>query len=180
MLDLLADLAMNPVFPEAAVDLKRSEYAARLQRERALPPASPGGLLQGLLDGSLPASQRPETATRPGELRRDDLVSFFRATFRLDNATLVVAGAATLDTLVSQVERAFGGWRRPAGPSRAAATPTPPDAPPAVYLIDAPGSTQSVIATGHLGFAANDPDFDVLRIIVVGAHEETRIMQCST
>ena len=165
MLDLLADLVMNPVFPEAAVDLKRREYDTRLQRERASPPASPGALLQTLLDGSLPSSPRAETATRPEGLRRDDLVSFFRAAFRPDNATLVVAGAATLDALVPHVERAFGGWRRPTATSRAAATPTSPGAPPAVYMIDAPGSTQSVIATGHLGLAANDPDFDVLRIL---------------
>ncbi len=165
MLDLLADLVMNPVFPEAAVDLKRSEYVTRLQRERASPPASPGALLQGLLDGSLPASPHPDTATRPGGLRRDDVVTFFRAAFRPDNATLVVAGAATFDAVVLHVERAFGGWRPTAGSPPQAATPTPPAQPAVVYLIDAPGSTQSVIATGHLGLATSDPDFDVLQII---------------
>ncbi|MGI8617716.1 MAG: M16 family metallopeptidase [Gemmatimonadaceae bacterium] len=165
MLDLLADLIRNPTFPEAAVQGKSSLHAARLQRERASAPALPGALLQRLLEGSLVTPDLPDSARRPAVIRRDDLLAFFRAAFRPDNATLIVSGATTMDALVSQVEQAFGGWQRTAAPLPSLSGRSAPDSSPVVYLVDSPGATQSVIAAGHLTMAASDPDFPVMRII---------------
>ena len=165
MLDLLSDLVINPVFPEAALEAKRAQHTDRLQRERGSAPALPGALLQRLLDGSEATPALLGPAQRPTAISRDDLLAFFRASFRPDNATLIVAGATTKDLLVPQVERAFGGWKRAAGPSHTVTRREQPNSSPAVYLIDTPGSTQSIIATGHLTLPAGDPDFSVLRII---------------
>ncbi|HUF29894.1 MAG TPA: pitrilysin family protein, partial [Gemmatimonadaceae bacterium] len=165
MLDLLADLVRNPVFPEEAITVKRAQQAARLRNERASAPTRPTVLLQSLLQGLPVTVATPDPAQRPASADRDDLLSFFRASFRPDNATLVVAGATTLDALAPQVELAFGGWKGAAAPLLAAERPSTPGSPPVVYLIDIPGSTQSVIAAGHLTLAAGDPDFDIMRII---------------
>lgn len=63
------------------------------------------------------------------------------------------------------MELAFGGWQEPAAPLPAAEGPSTPGLPPVVYLIDIPGSAQSVIAASQLTLAAGDPDFGLMRII---------------
>lgn len=165
MLDLLADLVRNPVFPEEAVSVKRAEQAARRRSEHASARQRPAVLLQSLLQGFPVTVATPHPAQPSASADRDDLLSFFRASFRPDNATLVVAGATTLDALTPQVELAFGGWQGAAAPLPAAARPSTPDGPRMVYLIDIPGSTQSVIAAGHLTLAPDDPDFDLMPIV---------------
>lgn len=165
MLNLLADLIRNPAFPEAAVEIKSSQHAARVQRERASAPAVPAALLQRLLEGSLVAPDRPDTARRPAAVHREDILSFFRAAFRPDNATLIVSGATKMDELVRQVEQAFAGWQRTAAPLPSVSGRSAPDSSAVIYLMDLPGATQSVITAGHLTMAASDPDFAVMGIV---------------
>lgn len=162
MLDILADMVRNPRFPVAALQAKHAQYIARLQRDQA----SPGILLPRLLDGSVAQSSgtqgRTSGATSVG---RDDLLAFHRAWFQPNNTAIVIAGAATMDALVPQIERAFGGWERSSQPAQHVSRPTMPESRPFVYFVDAPGTAQSVVAAGHLAVGPGQPDFQALRLI---------------
>ena len=80
---------------------------------------------------------------------RDDLTAWHRAWFHPNNATLIVAGDATLAAIVPELERAFGGWKQGTAPKKNVATVARTTGKK-VYLIDKPDAPQSVIAAVHV------------------------------
>ncbi len=90
--------------------------------------------------------------------------SFYETFYRPNNATLLVVGDVKSATLLPQLERAFAGWQR-------ADVPTI-DIPNAqgreqagLYIVDRPGSAQSVINIGHVGVARSTPDYFPLLVL---------------
>jgi zinc protease len=91
-------------------------------------------------------------------LDRGDLVGYHDAWFKPNNATMIVVGDTTLAEIQPKLEALFARWRR-GGDVRAigwrdVALPERPS----VYLVDRPGSEQSVIIAGHLIAKRNEAD----------------------
>lgn len=153
-LDLLADVARNPAFPADMVELQRKQQLAAIEQQRASPTAAVQRMLPSLLYGRDHAYGRiggslGTEATVSG-LQRGTLLDWHRRWFVPSNATLVVAGDITLDALLPELERSFGGWqsgRAPAKPLGAASA----SGRGKVYLVDKPGAPQSVIVAAHPG-----------------------------
>jgi zinc protease len=170
ILRLLADVLRNPGFPTTA--LLPAQYAAGnaaqgpAQSLPATPQLLPATLLPRLLDGTAGGraleGSTPSVASAP---RRDDVVAFHRTWYRPNNVTVIIAGAATMESLVPLVDAAFGGWERAPVPSQVTATRTTPDSGRIVYFVDAPGMAQSVISTGELTLPFADPDYVTLRLL---------------
>ena len=153
-LDLLADVARNPAFPAEMVELQRKQQLAAIEQQRASPTAAVQRMLPSLLYGSAHAYGRTGgslgTEATVSGLQRASLLGWHRRWFVPSNVTLVVAGDITLDALVPELERSFGGWqggRAPAKPLGAATAPGRGK----VYLVDKPGAPQSVIVAAHPG-----------------------------
>jgi zinc protease len=89
-------------------------------------------------------------------LRRDDLAAFHRTWFKPNNASLIIVGATTLAEITPRLERLFGSWRSGEVPKKnigeVAQQPRS-----SVYLIDRPGSEQSIIFAGHVAPAKRNP-----------------------
>jgi zinc protease len=78
-----------------------------------------------------------------------ELARFHAERWRPGNATLIVAGAVSLEELLPRVQRVFGGWRGEAAPAVAVpAVPLPGGR--RVYLVDRPGSAASELFAAHL------------------------------
>jgi predicted Zn-dependent peptidase len=94
-----------------------------------------------------------------------DVKAFYKAHFRPDKATVVVAGDVTQAELAPLLESNLGGWKAPA------ATPDPEPAvtlradPPRLVLVDRADAPQSVIAVVREGVAANDPKAPLLDLV---------------
>ena len=91
-------------------------------------------------------------------LRRDDLVAWHKAWFVPNNAMLVVAGDIDPKKLKSDLERAFGGWKKGTVP------PVPSYHEPGlsgirIRLVDKPGQTQTHIRVAQFGISHKDPRF---------------------
>ena len=83
------------------------------------------------------------------KISRDDLVDFHASWFLPNNATLVVVGDTTLDEITPALEKRFASWKAGTAPTKNIAEVANRDAQ-SIYLIDRPGSEQSVIFAGHL------------------------------
>jgi zinc protease len=81
-------------------------------------------------------------------LTRDELARFHQTWFKPNNATLVVVGDTTMAQIRPRLESLFGGWRAAEVPKRNIAPVE--NRPSEVYLVDRPGSIQSVILAGHV------------------------------
>ncbi|MCH7731164.1 MAG: insulinase family protein [Candidatus Marinimicrobia bacterium] len=161
-LQIAADVILNPVFPQKELDRLKKQRLAQIQQEKSRPVSMAIRVLPKILYGEDHAYGNPLTGSGTEEstknMTREDLETFHSTWFQPDNATLVVVGDITMDELAPRMEKLFGGWR---------STMTPPTKNigqvglhpnSKVFLIDKPGSVQSVIIAGHLAPPTNNPD----------------------
>ncbi|MBM4196274.1 MAG: insulinase family protein [Gammaproteobacteria bacterium] len=151
-LEIMADIARNPSFPQSELDRLRGLFEAALKQEKTRPTSMGLRVLPQLLFGRGHAYARPLTGTGTeatlAAIRREHIVEFHRTWFRPNCATIVAAGDTTLAELGPLVERAFGGWQ-PGEATPPVIGPPRPAAGNTLYLLDRPGAEQSVIFAGQ-------------------------------
>ncbi|HJR66991.1 MAG TPA: pitrilysin family protein [Gemmatimonadaceae bacterium] len=159
-LAVFADVVLNPSFPQQDFDRLMKLQLAQIQREKATPVQMALRVFPLLLYGSGHAYGIPLTGSGTEEsvsrLQRDNLIEFHRTWFKPNNASLIVVGATTLAEITPKLERLFGSWRPGDVPKKnigqVAQQPRS-----AVYLIDRPGSEQSIIFAGHVAPPKRNP-----------------------
>jgi len=83
------------------------------------------------------------------KMTREDLVKFHREWFKPNHSTLVIVGATSLAEIRPRLEKLFAGWKLGEVPSKNINTVAHREKP-AVYIMDRPGSIQSVILAAHV------------------------------
>jgi zinc protease len=89
-------------------------------------------------------------------LSRKDVEGWYRAWFRPNAATIVVAGDTTLAEIRPKLERLLGGWARGETPRKNVGPVAPPAA--GLYVIDRPGAVQSLVLMGTVAPPRNNPE----------------------
>jgi zinc protease len=105
---------------------------------------------------ALPASGRGYLDTVE-KLTREDVLKWYASAIRPGGAVLSVVGDISMEELAPKLEKVLAGWSGTAAPR----TPVPIARlvdKPVVYLVDRPGSLQSVILAGHPAPPTNNPD----------------------
>jgi len=159
-LAIFADVILNPSFPQADFDRLQKLQLAQIQREKVTPQQMALRVFPVLLYGSGHAYGIPLTGSGTEEsvskLRRNDLIEFHRTWFKPNNASIIVVGATTLAEITPRLERLFGAWRPGEVPKKnigqVAHQPRS-----TVYVIDRPGSEQSIIFAGHVAPPKRNP-----------------------
>lgn len=167
-LELLAEMALHPTFPEAEVERLREERLNDLLQARADPRRRAEEVFAASVYAqaspySRPAAGRAETV---GELGPGDLRVIHEQTLDPSRAAVIVGGDLTGLDVPALVESLFGGL---VGPRRMAA-PGPVVADSGVdrtfvRLVHRPGSVQSEIRIGHPGVPRRVPDFHAIQVM---------------
>ena len=160
-LRIFADVILHPSFPAEDFQRLQRQRLAGIQREKVQPISMALRVFPRLLYGTGHAYGNPLTGSGTTEsvnsIARQDLISFHRTWFKPNNSTLVVVGATSMAELKPRLERLFAGWRPGSVPTKNLSTVQLP-AKPAVYLVDRPGSDQSVIFAGNIAPPRGNPD----------------------
>ncbi|MEI7898786.1 MAG: pitrilysin family protein [bacterium] len=160
-LDLYADVILNPSFPEADFQRLQKQRLAGIQREKAEPATLALRVFPQLLYGPQHAYGNPFTGSGTeasvAQLTPADMRRFHAAWFKPNNATLVVVGDTTLAAVTPKLERLFNAWK-PGGVPQKNIAPVAPRKASSVFIIDRPGSVQSVIYVGNLAPPKANPD----------------------
>ncbi|HEX6966755.1 MAG TPA: pitrilysin family protein [Gemmatimonadaceae bacterium] len=160
-LAIYADVILHPSFPAADFDRLKKQQLARIQREKVTPVQMALRVFPELLYGAKHAYGTPLTGsgteTSVAGLTRDQLASFHDTWFKPNNATLVVVGATSMDEIKPKLEALFKNWKRGSVPKKNIAT-VAQEPTSTVYLIDRPGSQQSIIFAGNIAPPKNNPD----------------------
>ncbi len=160
-LDIYADVILNPTFPEADFQRLLKLQIAQIQQEKSSPFTMALRVLPKLLYGAGHAYGIPFSGTGYEDslagLTRKDMAAFHQAWFKPDHATLVVVGDTSAAEMKPKLEKLFQGWRGGDIPLKNIA-PVALRTRPAVYIIDKPGSPQSVVIAGQLAPSSSDPD----------------------
>lgn len=160
LVEVLADVLQNPIFPDEQVERVRGQRLTSLQ-ERDNDTRAVAGLLFRRLaypEGhpySRPVEGFQETI---GSLRRKDLVDFYQQTYGTQGGVLVVVGAVKAADAIAQIEDRLAGWHKEPGTSNAW-----PEVRLPVSLVREErvlaGKTQSDIVLGVPALRRADPDY---------------------
>jgi zinc protease len=178
MLQLLAEVARSPVFPDSEVKLAQANALQGLMAAEAQPGFKAERALAQAVYGDHPYGHTQPTeeaikAATPAQFR-----DAHAKRFRPDHALLVVTGRIEPAQAFALAQSAFGDWKNTGDPvpdtPKAAATATP-----AFVLVQRPGSVQSAIRLGRPAIAATNPDYIPLQLAnaVVGGGFSSRLMQ---
>jgi zinc protease len=152
-LALLADVVLNPSFPQADLDRVKRQMLAGIQQESAEPMTMAFRVLPRLVYGAGHAYGNPLTGsgTRASvePLGRADVARWHATWFKPNNATVVVVGDTTAAEIVPRLEKLLGGWRAGEVPKKNLAE-VPLAKAPRVYVVDRPGAIQSLVLAGHV------------------------------
>ena len=159
-LDIFADLILNPTFPEKDFEREKKQLLAGIEQEQAQPFTMAYRVFPGLLYGKGHAYSNPltgsGTAAEVAKITRQDLVKFHATWFHPNGATVLVVGDTTMDEIKPKLEKLFAGWKAVELPAKNLAQ-VKLQAEQRVFLIDRPGSQQSMIMAGHIGPPRNNP-----------------------
>jgi zinc protease len=165
-LDLFADVVLNPTFPESDFNRLKKNQLVAIQREKATPIQMALRVFPGLLYGKDHAYGNPLTGSGTeasvNGITREDLIKFRDNWFKPNNATLVIVGDITMAEIKPKLEKLFDGWKRGDVPSKTI-TEVEPSTKPVVYIMDKPGSQQSIIFAGYVVPKRNSADEIAIR-----------------
>jgi zinc protease len=158
-LDIFADLVLNPAFPENELERLRRMRIARIQQEKTQPIGLAIRIFPKLLYGEGHAYSMPLTGSGTEEsvmrISRDSLVDYHDTWFRPNNATMIVVGDTSMAEIKPKLERLFRKWEPGTTPTKNIANVSLRNAEQ-VYVIDRPGSEQSIIIAGNIAPAVSD------------------------
>jgi len=178
LMEIYADLIMNPAFPRDKLDLARNQSLEGIRRQWDQPSRVSSLLFNERLYGpDSPYGRRPKPATLEA-IGREDLVAFHKRIFSPDNLMLGVAGDVTAGEVKAILEKAFKGWPK-AKVDLAEPAPLEERADGTIYYAykDTP---QANLYLGHLGVRRNNPDqykLEVLNNIFGGGGFTARLMK---
>lgn len=159
-LDIFADVILNPSFPANEFERLKREQESQIQREKQTPVQMALRLLPRFLYGEEHPYGNPLTGSGTQEslsrITVDTLKTFHETWFKPNNSTLLVVGDTTLDEIRPQIEELFGSWQEGEVPDKALSS-VPEAGGSKVYLVDRPGSIQSIILAGILAPPKDNP-----------------------
>jgi predicted Zn-dependent peptidase len=178
-LGIFADVMLNPAFPDRELERLRAARMATLRQRR-----EDANQIANLVYASLVYGQgHPYGHPLVGDeqsvpaITAEDVRKFYGTFFRPNNSTLIVVGDTTAAEIVPKLERAFGRWEKAHIPAvDVTAAPVQRDRS-TIYVVDRPGSAQSVILAGHISVPRSNPDFFPLLVLntMLGGQFTSRI-----
>jgi zinc protease len=179
-LAVYADVVLHPSFPRQDFERLKKQRLAQIQQEKADPVGLALRVFPGLLYGEGHAYANPWTGSGTEEstsrLKREDLIRFHDTWFKPNHATMVVVGSTTMEEIRPRLERLFAGWKPGDVPAKSIAT-VEQQPRPVVYLMDRPGSLQSVIIAGNLAPPKANPNEVAIQTMngVLGSDFSSRV-----
>jgi predicted Zn-dependent peptidase len=152
-LELVADVLLNPSFPEKEFNRLKTEHLNIILQEKAEPFGIALRVLPKILYGPGHPYGNPITGsgykTTVETITLDDIHNFYNTWFKPNNATLVIVGDVEMNSLIASLETKLTGWKKGSVPKNEIAQ-LKSTTGQKIYLIDRPESTQSLVVAGYL------------------------------
>lgn len=158
-LDVLADVLLNPTFPQPEVDklLAQRIDGSKQAKDQAAAVIQNyyNAYLYGQHPYSRPTSGDEKTLTA---IKREDIVNFYEKNYVPQSITIAVVGDFDINAMLNELKGRLGEWKSKANP------PARKIAEPLAFkgkkllLVDKPDSTQTYFLIGNVGINRNNPD----------------------
>jgi predicted Zn-dependent peptidase len=177
VLAILADMMLNSTFPADALERLRARTLVNLTQAKDQPAVVSAQVFAKILYGNAHPYGQRATESSVKAITRDDVVAFQKAYFQPGRAIITVVGDVTPPKVKSSIEKGLAAWAK-AGEKPSFDYPKLPELQPAkIYLVDKPGSAQSVVNIGLPGPARNTPDYFALQVMntILGGQFQSRL-----
>lgn len=178
--EILSDVILNPTFPEKEFQRLQQQQLAAIENEKVTPVAMALRVLPRLLYGEKHPYGIPFTGNGYSkvvqQLSRKSLIARYRGWFGPSRAVLLMTGAVSMRSMFPVLEKNLGRWKHEATANKhLPAVSLPKQA--ALYIIDRPGSIQSLIFCGQLIPPPGGPDDVALELMnnVLGGDFTSRL-----
>ncbi len=176
VLRLMADMVLNPTFPESELALYKKNTIENLKYQHSQPGFLADEQISKILYGTHPYSIVSPSDADVEKITREKLLTFRDKMLVPNNATLIVVGDVNRENLLKEIKDNFGDWKKgtredmkfSAPPTRSATTLT---------VVDRPGSIQSNIVIANLAIDRSNPDYFPVLVMnqVLGAGPSSRL-----
>lgn len=176
ILGLMADVVLQPTFPENEVELAKQNTKESLRQQRAQPSFLASEMVSRVMFGDHPyaiVAPTPESIDRSS---REEFVRFHREKLVPNSAVFIVVGDVKHDQIVNKIGSLFSTWER--GAELVTDFPAPPvRTKRSAYLVDRRGSAQSNIVIANSGIVRTSPDYFPMLLMhtVLGANASSRL-----
>ena len=165
-LDIYADVVTNPAFNDDELKRSRARRLTSVKQQRDDATTIANIVYASILYGRNHPYGHPAIGDEDSlnAIKAAAVRHFYESFYRPNNSTLIVVGDVKPAAILPKLEQAFGGWQRgdvptvdiPAAHNREQAQ---------IYIVDRPGSAQSVISIGQIGVARSTPDYFPLLVL---------------
>ena len=167
VLDLVAEIALQPSFPTEAVETERRLTLSHIQTRLDTPfPRSFDALHEDLYAGhpyAIPSAGRKDSV---GRLTREQLIAHYRSIYRPGRVVIAVSGHVSAPRVVSVLTKTFGAMAAdPAGESSPFIAPAPAlTAAGGRRVIEQPAQ-QAQVLIGFAGPGVRDADYAAVKML---------------
>lgn len=163
LMDLTADVVLNPAFPAEEWERLRTRTKAQLQQQRTQPGFLANETFNRVVFGTHPAGRVTTTPAMLDAIAPEAMAEFHRTRFVPDHAAMAFAGDISLADARKLVETKLAGWKKSGAP-RPPITDPSTIGKPRVYLIDRPNSVQTTLFVGTQSMKRTDADYAALTV----------------
>jgi len=165
-LDLLADAAMNPAFPEKEIERVRKNILGELSQDKADAWSTANRVIKLAVNGDKSPFGYTSLGTDASvaAISQADLRGFWSGNIVPENSTLLVSGDLTQDELTAMLSKTFGAWK--AGSAKAAGSSAASLASASrLVIVDMPGASQTELRVAVAGPPRSTPDYEPLQVM---------------
>jgi zinc protease len=167
---LLADIIQHPAFHKPEFERIRSQILGEMASDNDDPGHVAMKAFNQLVFHGHPY-RWPLNGTEESlnKITHADVLAFYTREYAPSQVILTIVGDVTSDQMTGLVQTYFGGWKKPAPPSRNVKNAAPVEKK-TVQLIEK-DLTQSNVILGHGGISRNNPDFYAVTVMnyILGA-----------
>lgn len=151
LVNLIADVARNPRFPEAELPRLKADLARNLSIQRSTPQSAALERFASVLYPNHPYGRVFPTEAMLQGYTLDQVRGFYDRNFGAARAFVYVVGKFNAAAVEQAIRDYFGNWRTGNPPTRVTVTPV---AKRAVHFVERPGAVQSTL---YIGLPVIDP-----------------------
>ncbi len=179
LITLMSDVLLHPTFPADRLDRLKFQQTGQIAQRRTNPTALTTELAARVYYGGTPYARLTPKATEIAALTQSELIAYHDNFYRPNGALLGISGDVDMKTLRGKLEVAFGDWKPAANTAELPHADLKPKETTRVYLVDRPGSAQTVLQFGNLAVRYADPDYIPLVVAnrILGGGSSGRLFQ---
>ena len=173
---LTVDVLLHPSYPADELAQYKSRAKSALLRQRSEPGFLAVQTLNRALYGSYPAAVVSATPESLDALTPEKLADWHAEHFAPQNTILAISGDVHADTLIPKLREWLAEWQRTKAPVHFVPGPAPASKEK-IFLVDRPGSVQTLLQMGNLAIDRTSADYPALVVLneVLGAGSASRL-----